>query len=97
MIYSALSRKLEPGSLVIMALSEKTKNRLLMPFAVSRIMRFGALPGIIGMILLGIGIYQQIAVLKIIGFVLIIPILWVYFAIMCIYLPFVVVEKLFKR
>lgn len=80
-----------------MALSEKTKNRLLMPFAVSRIIRFGALPGVIGMILLGFGIYLQIAILKIIGFVLIIPILWVYFVIMFIYLPFAVVDKLFKR
>jgi hypothetical protein len=80
-----------------MPLSEKTKARLLAPFAVSRIIRFGALPGLVGMVLLGIGIYQQIDALKIIGVMLLLPVLWVYFVIMCIYIPFAMVDKLFKR
>ena len=68
-----------------------------MPFAISRIMRFGVLPGLIGIALLGIGFYQQIDALKIIGFVLTIPILWVYFVILCIYFPYLLVDSLRKR
>jgi H+/gluconate symporter-like permease len=46
---------------------------------------------------MGIGIYQQGDALKIIGFVLTIPILWVYFVIMVIYIPFAIDDKLWKR
>ncbi len=80
-----------------MPLSEKTKNQLLAPFAVSRIMRFGALPGLVGLVLIGVGFYQQIDILKIVGVVLAIPLLWVYFVIMFIFPLFVLVEKLWKR
>jgi hypothetical protein len=79
-----------------MPLSEKTKNRLLMPFAISRIMRFGALPGLIGFALIGFGFYLQIDALIIVGFVLAIPILWVYFVIMCICFPYLLVDSLWK-
>jgi len=68
-----------------------------MPFAISPIMRIGALPGLIGLCMMVIGIYQQIDGLKIVGFVLTIPILWVYFVIMFIYIPFAIVDKLWKR
>lgn len=80
-----------------MPISEKTKNRLLIPFAISPIMRFGALPGLVGLVMMGIGIYQQIDALKIIGFVLTIPILWVYIVIIFVYIPFAIVDKLWNR
>jgi hypothetical protein len=59
-------------------------------------MRFGALPGLVGLVIMGIGIYQQIDTLKIVGFVLTIPILWVYIVIMFIYIPFAIFDKLWK-
>jgi len=79
-----------------MPLSDETKNRLLMPFAISRIMRFGALPGLIGFALIGIGYYLQIDRVIIIGFILAIPIFWVYFVITCIYFPYLLVDSIRK-
>lgn len=60
-------------------------------------MRFGALPGLVGLVMIGIGIHQQIDALKIVGFVLTIPILWVYIVIFFIYIPFAIVNKLWHR
>jgi hypothetical protein len=79
-----------------MPLSENTKNRLVALFAISRIMRFGVLPGIIGFTVIGIGYYLQIDALIIVGFVLAIPILWVYFVITCICFPYLLVDSLRK-
>ena len=79
-----------------MPLSDKTKNRLMAPFAISRIMRFGALPGLIGFALIGIGYYLQINPLIIVGVVLAIPVLWVYFVILCIFFPYLLFDSLKK-
>ena len=59
-------------------------------------MRFGALPGTIGIVLTGIEYYLVIVALIIVGFVLAIPILWVYFVIMCICFPYLLVDSLRK-
>ena len=67
-----------------------------MPFAISRVMRFGVLPGIIRFALIGIGYYLHIDALIIAGFILATPILWVYFVITCICFPYLLVDSLRK-
>jgi hypothetical protein len=68
-----------------MPLSERTRNLLLNAIAVSPIMKRFALPGLIGMLLIGVGIWQKIDWLWIAGLVLAAPVLWCYLVIMLVY------------
>jgi len=77
-----------------MPLSEKTKNWLLMPFAISPIMKWGALPGIIGLVFIAVGILKKVGWLKIAGVVLAAPMFWCYFVVIFIFLPYLVFDKI---
>lgn len=59
-------------------------------------MKWCALPGIIGIILLAIGFIQKIHWLEILGAVLAAPIFWVYFVIIFIFLPYLIFDKIRK-
>jgi len=61
-----------------MPLSEKTKGILLAPFAISRIMQRYWLPGLLGLVLFVVGLWQHVGWLKVTGIVLAAPIIWVY-------------------
>ena len=67
-----------------MQLSEKTKNLLMNAIAVSPIMNRFWLPGILGMLLIGVGVWQEIEWLIITGLVLAAPILWCYVVVIVI-------------
>ena len=77
-----------------MPLSEKTRNRLLMPFAISPILKWCGLPGIVGMVLIAVGVVQRVGWVKVVGVVLAAPVLWCYFVVIFIFLPFLVFDKL---
>jgi len=77
-----------------MPLSDKTKNRLLAPFAISPIMKRCALPSIIGMLALAVGFVQKIGWLKVIGLVLVAPIIWIYFVIIFVFMPFLIFDMI---
>ena len=62
----------------VMPLSEKTKYFLMKAVAISPIMNRFMLPGIIGMLLTGVGVWQEMTWLAIAGLVLAAPILWCY-------------------
>lgn len=79
-----------------MPLSDKTKNRLLMPFTISPIMKWSAFPGIIGLVLLAIGVVGKAGWLKITGAVLAAPIFWCYFVVIFIFLPYLVFNRIRK-
>ena len=59
-------------------------------------MKWGALPGIVGMIVLAIGFIQKIYWLEVVGIVLAAPIFWVYFVIIFIFLPYLIFDKIRK-
>lgn len=80
-----------------MPLSEKTKNILLAPSAISHIMQCCALPGLLGMFLLAIGFWQQVVWLKVVGAILAAPIIWVYAVVTFLFLPMAVVLYLRGR
>ena len=79
-----------------MPLSEKTKNRLLMPFAISPILKWGALPGILGLVLIAIGVVKKIGWLKFAGAVLAAAMFWCYFVVIFIFLPYLVFDRIRK-
>ena len=79
-----------------MPLSEQTKNRLLMPFAISPILKWGALPGIVGMVCIAIGVLKKIGWLKLVGIALAAPMFWCYFVVIFIFLPYLVFDR-FRR
>jgi hypothetical protein len=79
-----------------MPLSEKSKNFLLAPFAISPIMRKAALPGIVGFILIGVGFWQKLVWLKIVGIIFAAPVLWVYFVVIFIFIPVLVAGRIRK-
>lgn len=56
--------------------SERIKRALLMPFAIEPIMKCGAIPGIVGVVVLAVGLFQKIRWLEIVGAVLAAPIFW---------------------
>ncbi len=64
------------------------------PFAISPIMKRCALPGIIGMFALAAGFVQKIGWLKVVGFVLVAPMLWVYFVIIFVFMPMLILDKI---
>jgi len=77
-----------------MPLSEKTKNLLLTPFAISPIMRRFSLPGLVGFLLLAIGVWQQLDWLKVTGIILAAPIIWAYAVLMLVYFPFLLFDSI---
>ena len=78
-------------------LSEKTKNRLLAPLAISPIMEKGALPGLIGFLLFGLGFWLKAGWLKVVGMVFMLPILWVYAVIIVIFFPMLIFDSISNR
>ena len=56
-------------------------------FAISPIMQRFALPGIVGVLCVLIGIWQQIGWLKIAGIILAVPVTWAYVVLICVYIP----------
>ena len=78
---------------VRMALSSKTKNILLAPFAISHIMERCWLPGLVGFLLLAVGVWQRVTWLKIAGIVLAAPVIWVYTVVIFFFIPFAVFDR----
>lgn len=75
-----------------MPLSAKIKNLLAAPFAISRIMQKFAVPGLVGVVLFGIGRWQDLAWLQITGMALAAPIAWVYALVIFIFIPFAIFD-----
>lgn len=75
-----------------MPLSDRTKNLLLAPFAISPIMARFSLPGLIGFLLFAVGVWQQTAWLKVTGIILAAPILWAYAVLFFVYCPILLVD-----
>ena len=80
-----------------MPLSEKTKSWLFAPFAISPIIKWCALPGLIGMALFVVGVVKKLGWLKVIGVVLAAPVLWCYFVLIFIYFPMLIFDSLRRR
>ena len=80
-----------------MPLSERTKNLLLNAIAVSPIMKRFALPGIIGIPLLAVGVAKKIQWLTVAGLVLAAPVLWCFFVMLVIAPLVILFEKPPKR
>jgi hypothetical protein len=57
-------------------------------------MKWCALPGIVGMVVLAVGFVQKIHWLKVAGLVLIAPMLWIYFVIIFVFLPMLIFGKI---
>ena len=75
-------------------LSEKTRNRLLLPFAISPILNRWAIPGIVGIALLLVGVVQKIRWLQVVGVVVAAPLVWCYFVVVFLFIPFAFFDKL---
>ena len=80
-----------------MIYSDRTKERLLAALAWERIVQRFALPGILGLILIGLGIWQKLSWLTITGLILAAPILWCCLLIMVVFPIMFVFEKPPKR
>jgi hypothetical protein len=78
---------------VSMLQCEKTKNILLAPFAISRIMKRCWLPGLVGMLLFAVGVWWHVCWLKIVGIVLAAPVIWVYAVLMFVFFPFILFDS----
>jgi hypothetical protein len=78
-------------------LSEKTRNILLAPFAISHIIQRFWLPGLAGMLLFAVGVWQHVGWLEVVGIVLAAPIIWVYAVVMFVFLPFTLFDGLRRR
>jgi hypothetical protein len=76
-----------------MALSERSKSLLCAPFAISPIMRRFSLPGLVGLLLFAVGVWQKLEWLKVIGIILLAPIIWVYFVLLFVYIPFLLFDS----
>ena len=80
-----------------MLLNEKTRNVLLAPFAISRIMKRCWLPGLLGLLLLAVGVWQHVGWLKIAGIVLAAPVIWVYAVLIFVFFPFILFDSVRRR
>jgi hypothetical protein len=80
-----------------MPLSNRTKDLLLAPFAISPIIARFSLPGLIGFLLFVVGAWQQTTWLKVMGVVLAAPILWAYAVLFLVYCPILLVEGIRRR
>jgi hypothetical protein len=78
-------------------LSENAKERLLALLAVSPILQRFAFPGICGVALIGLGIWQDIQWLSIAGLIVAAPIVWCYLLIMVVYPVILLFDKPPKR
>ena len=80
-----------------MLLSEKTRYLLMNAIAVSPILKRFMLPGIIGMLLTGVGVWQKMEWLTITGLVLAAPVLWCYVVVIVVYPLLLLFSKTPKR
>jgi hypothetical protein len=77
-----------------MPLSEQTKTILLAPFAVSPILKRCAWPGLAGFLVFGIGLWQKVDWLMVIGAILAAPIIWVYAVVLFVYFPYILFDSI---
>jgi len=80
-----------------MLISEKTRNILLAPFAISHIMERCWLPSLVGVLLFAVGVWQHVGWLKIAGIVLALPVIWVYAVVMFVFFPFILFDSVRRR
>jgi hypothetical protein len=80
-----------------MRLNEKTRNILLAPFAISSIMQRCWVPGLVGLLLFAVGVWQHVAWLKIAGIILTAPVIWVYALVMFVFIPFFLLDRIWRR
>ena len=83
--------------LIHMPLSERTIRILLVPFAISRILRRFALPGVVGILLFAIGVWQDLGLAKVIGIILAAPVIWVYVVLLFGYFPYLIFEGIRRQ
>lgn len=72
------------------------KDVFLAPFAISPIIARFAWPGLIGLLLFGIGVWQQMTWLKVAGAILAAPIVWSYAVLLFVYCPILLIEGIRK-
>ena len=77
--------------------SEEAKGRLWTMIAVSPILQRFALPGIVGMIVPGLGIWQDLQWLSIAGLILAVPMVWCCLLILVVYPIILLFDKPPKR
>ena len=77
-----------------MLLSEKIKNILLAPFAISRMMKRCWLPGLVGLLLFAVGSWQHLGWMKMAGVVIAAPVIWVYAVLILIYFPLILFDRI---
>lgn len=77
-----------------MPLSERTKSLLGAFFAISPIMQRFSLPGLVGLLLFAVGVWQNLDWLKVIGIILAAPIMWVYAVLLFVYFPFLLFDSI---
>ena len=56
-------------------------------------MRRFSLPGLVGLLLFAVGVWQKLEWLKVIGIILLAPIIWVYFVLLFVYIPFLLFDS----
>lgn len=76
-----------------MLISDKVKKHLLNLFAVDPIMKKCAVPGIVGMVCIAYGVVKKVTWLKIIGGMLIVPLVWCHFVIIFVYMPILILNN----
>ncbi len=62
--------------------------------AISVIMNRFSLPGMLGIILFTVGIWQRIGWIEIVGIILSLPIIWVYFVLIFVFFPSIIFERI---
>lgn len=80
-----------------MRISDRTRNLLFAPFAISPIIGRFALPALIGVVLFVAGVWLQATWLKVIGVALAAPILWAYAVLLFVYCPILLFEAIRSR
>ena len=80
-----------------MRISDRTRDLLLAPFAISPIIARFALPALIGAVVFGAGVWLQATWLKVIGVVLAAPILWALAVLLFVYFPILLFEAVRSR
>lgn len=80
-----------------MPISDKTRDLLLAPFAISPIIARFALPALIGVVLFVAGEWLQATWLKVIGVVLAAPIFWAYAVLLFVYCPILLLQAIRNR
>lgn len=80
-----------------MPLSEKTRNILFALFAISPILDRCGWPGIAGFLIFGIGFWQQVDWLMVIGAVLAAPVVWALAVLLFVYFPYLLFDAVRNR